>query len=1178
MRKKACKANENIEVNKLIENIKARIVNMKILFFLEPSIEHGNPYFRYATLRNSLVPQAKNLKKKHEVILFTSEHIANKAISEGYDEFFDKIVGVNSIDWELKENSFPRLVRYQNEKIPGKEVKLIKNHLVNLLGEEYTPDIILVWESPTYYLNNIYPKAKVLYQTPGFFSRAPYPALTMFDKKLLSCDEPVRHNMADYTSELLEIESCRRKDISLLNDTFPLKSLVSESYQKFERIILYPLQVDNYFMINSLLPQGVTQFDVLLDLLKKLPSNIGLWVTNYRSKDIQSAVLSDQNINYLQKEFKNFLFFSECDDVPSVSQFLVPVLDGVVTISSSVGYQAAYYKKPLYLLGKPNHLSSFTSSDTLEDFYEDVVNKKSNDKDINIIDLIKNKHLSNHFLSSDEYVSWLEKYHESGEFPLWCNNVGSTLIQLRRESQLLKETGYFDKAQLNAKHNICPELLGQIRKHDVISFDIFDTLLYRPFKKPSDLFKYIESKVHNILENNVIDFRIQRTMAETRAFKKAIAEGKGEITLNNIYDELKSSLLFDEQTKNKLMQLELEAELSFLYPRMSGLLAFKEAIKSGKNVILISDMYLPQEFLEKVLSKNGYEGYQHLFVSSTYGVKKHNGKLFDIVLEKTVFPASSILHIGDNIIGDVKQAKSRGFNVFHLQKAIELFEKNSSYIRPWLRDERNHAMDWQMILTIIGQKLHDNPLKIYRRGTVFNGDRWQLGYMGLGVLLLGYVKWLIEKSTRDGIDTLYFLARDGKIMKAAYDVISQLYPNAPKSAYMLCSRRSINLAKVKNINDIRDLLYVDFAHRVSLGHLLENRFGLMKYHVEDRVLKDMGLTWGSKLTKEDLPRLDILVQTLSSEILKVASKEREAYLEYLQSINLSNASDNIAIVDIGYAGTMQESLYQLTGKNISGYYLITFRKALERLEKNGLASQAYLAEFIDRHDTYHPFCRHVPLYETLFSTTDTSFIKMVKTWNNKLQPIFMPSMESEDIRIGFVRKVHEGALEFINDVVTILGESLCDLDIEPNKTIRMLDQLFNDPHPRDARLFSGVVFEDAYGGTHQKIILPLDNDLDGGEGVWKNGIAVLRKDLSLVDRSSEKQNKETLNRKEKDSALKIGSDDLHQDRSLWQKTIYFCLIKTLPDRKKEKFLKNPKMFFFDSKSKVLKKIGNQYLK
>lgn len=35
---------------------------------------------------------------------------------------------------------------------------------------------------------------------------------------------------------------------------------------------------------------------------------------------------------------------------------------------------------------------------------------------------------------------------------------------------------------------------SEILKYDVISFDVFDTLLLRPFIRPTDLFLYIETK------------------------------------------------------------------------------------------------------------------------------------------------------------------------------------------------------------------------------------------------------------------------------------------------------------------------------------------------------------------------------------------------------------------------------------------------------------------------------------------------------------------------------------------------------------------------------------------------------------------------------------------------------------------------------------------------------------
>ena len=52
-----------------------------------------------------------------------------------------------------------------------------------------------------------------------------------------------------------------------------------------------------------------------------------------------------------------------------------------------------------------------------------------------------------------------------------------------------------------------------IEKHNTISFDIFDTLLLRPYAKPTDLFKHLEK-----LEN-AQGFAAERVMAEKRAPK-----------------------------------------------------------------------------------------------------------------------------------------------------------------------------------------------------------------------------------------------------------------------------------------------------------------------------------------------------------------------------------------------------------------------------------------------------------------------------------------------------------------------------------------------------------------------------------------------------------------------------------------------------------------------------------
>jgi hypothetical protein len=453
-----------------------------------------------------------------------------------------------------------------------------------------------------------------------------------------------------------------------------------------------------------------------------------------------------------------------------------------------------------------------------------------------------------------------------------------------------------------------------------------------------------------------------------------------------------------------------------------------------------------------------------------------------------------------------------------------------------------------MLLALIGNTLHDNPYYPSTRGSLFSGDQWRLGYYGLGVFLLGFVKWIIEQASRDKIDRLYFLSRDGLIMKKAYDLLFEHYPGAPESHYLLCSRRAVNLAKIKNESGIIDLLNVDFV-KTSVKNLFDVRFGLKEFDIDIGILNKYGLEID---TRVDATHLLVLKESLlahKEKIFSVAERERNNYLQYLDDEGFLNHG-SIAIVDIGYAGTMQESLFELSDRHkpIHGYYLMTFRQALQRVEKKGLFAKAYLANFVDRHDTFHPFCKFVPLYETLFSNSDASFIKMEKDWRGVMHPVYMDKSPQEEKREHFVEIVHDGALQFIENCSTVFGGWLRNIDVEQNKSMRVLDQYFSNPFPADAKIMSGVVFEDSYGGAGFKMILPEDPK-SSINCVWKAGKVAL--------------NKNEVRKIKKENFLS----------SPIKKFLNLSFLIFLKGRKKDKYIRDPKLFCEDSRYYLIRFIG-----
>lgn len=187
---------------------------------------------------------------------------------------------------------------------------------------------------------------------------------------------------------------------------------------------------------------------------------------------------------------------------------------------------------------------------------------------------------------------------------------------------------------------------------DIISFDVFDTLVQRTVDKPSDVFDIVAGK------SNISDFKAQRMLAEKRARERV---GSSEIRLIDIYGELNSIY----KDCDWLMLLEIESELEVCRADEKMKAFYERAKDLGKRIVITSDMYLPSEVIGVILKKCGYEGYEKLFVSSEYGVMKRDGRLYDVVKKACeVSDGSCILHIGDHPLADYTAAKKMGLHSF----------------------------------------------------------------------------------------------------------------------------------------------------------------------------------------------------------------------------------------------------------------------------------------------------------------------------------------------------------------------------------------------------------------------------------------------------------------------------------------------------------------------------------
>lgn len=102
------------------------------------------------------------------------------------------------------------------------------------------------------------------------------------------------------------------------------------------------------------------------------------------------------------------------------------------------------------------------------------------------------------------------------------------------------------------------KIVELIEKKDVVSFDIFDTLVFRNVAKPLDIFRIVENIVKK--EYNFDDFKRKRIEAESNARKIA---KNGEASYDEIYAQLKNEIK-DENIIKNIKKCEKDIEERFI--------------------------------------------------------------------------------------------------------------------------------------------------------------------------------------------------------------------------------------------------------------------------------------------------------------------------------------------------------------------------------------------------------------------------------------------------------------------------------------------------------------------------------------------------------------------------------------------------------------------------------------
>lgn len=580
-------------------------------------------------------------------------------------------------------------------------------------------------------------------------------------------------------------------------------------------------------------------------------------------------------------------------------------------------------------------------------------------------------------------------------------------------------------------------LIATAMQYDIISFDMFDTLVMRKCLYPKEVFELVNKRAEDagIL---LKDFSKCRQEAE----KILYHSGQLFYNLDNVYELLESQYKLDKDCFDRIKQLELNIELDMIMPRTDIVECFRILLDAGKKIVIVSDMYLSSEQLQLLLNRCGIQDCE-IYVSNEYKASKYIGSLFADLKEK--FAGKKILHIGDNKHSDIENAAKSKIDSCYIANADALMQYYGlDSLKALIYSDSGRYM-----YELFVQKCFESAFKRnIVRGKIYISCAKEIGYLFFGPLALGYMSWLIVQIQKVDIERILFVSRDGYIFYKIYQKLQKIYSQLklPEARYFLTSRRCASVASLKSEKDVKFILEkVCYSRNMNLQNILEKVFGVTCDEQDSRKYETIG-ELGIEQVWNHINKLYM------DKILGHAEIERARYLSYIQSLGI--LSNKIGMMNFVGRGLTQRCLQIIMEHDIVGLYFALEYDADELLnrEKNNVLS--WYTERISQHTCRIKLGEQLLQGETVFSAPHGAVV----AFSDSGEPVYEQTLDS---RVKLIEACHEGILQYIDDALYMEN----DIKIF-SENIDMIDALFgmltDERFIFSDEIKESFVFEDRY--------------------------------------------------------------------------------------------------------------------
>ncbi|MBU2977953.1 hypothetical protein [Alteromonas sp. C1M14] len=439
------------------------------------------------------------------------------------------------------------------------------------------------------------------------------------------------------------------------------------------------------------------------------------------------------------------------------------------------------------------------------------------------------------------------------------------------------------------------------KRLDIITLDVFDTIVFRHVNYPTALFEKVVSEVPALNGFSGEDYRVLREQAERAAREQA--SHKEDI----VFEEIFQCMPFDTVTKQTLLDAELLAEKNHAMVNESMVAVIDTLLAKGVSVALISDMYLSEQQIKDTFFFNWPTLYKlPLFVSSEFGKTKHSGSLFRLLAKTQAWSFSRWLHIGDNEKADVSSPHAMGIQTLYFHPALDTQRITAIESQHFLADTHSSAT------RLLASLQQDGNTQVEQVA-------FEIGAFVWGPVFDAFTDWIIKQSDASGCKHILCLMREGYLftplvkrkleLQGRKDIKVSAFYVSRKSAFW----PGIDTSQPQWLENVMDTLML------YRGYTLKNF--IRDFHLSDELLSLLN----GDLELKNIENLFVEGEALYARLVREAKvhttqlehkieTQRRLLKTYLKQVTSAKYSE-CAVIDFGNGGTIQHNLEVILGES-----------------------------------------------------------------------------------------------------------------------------------------------------------------------------------------------------------------------------------------------------------------------